>query len=118
MTSWARKRSRSGCRADQLDEVGEHVGVAAHRQLGVDEALVGGEHQLLQAGDGVTGEPGVGEVAERRPATSPTAARNALAGGGVVAPRPTPARPSATSRSRRRGVDQRRDRAAARSPAP
>ena len=69
----------------QLDEVCNDVGMVAGRQLAVDEALVRGQLQLLQAGDRVPGEPVVLEVRQRRAAPETDCGTKSIAGGGVVA---------------------------------
>jgi hypothetical protein len=52
--------------AYQRLELGDHLGVAAERELHLDELLERGRTQVLEAGDLVLGERFVGQVGERR----------------------------------------------------
>jgi hypothetical protein len=52
-------------------ELGEHLGVAAKRQVGLDPVLHCSEPQLLQVGDGRLRERLVGELLERRSTPQP-----------------------------------------------
>src|SRR5215204_4329777 len=54
--------------ADEPPELGDEVGMAAERQVGLDPLLERGQAQLLEPADLLAGEVLIGEVGERRTA--------------------------------------------------
>ena len=66
--SWARRRSRSGCSADERLELGNELGVAAEGEVGLDPLLESGQAQLLEASDLALRERLGREVRKRRSA--------------------------------------------------
>ena len=91
--SWPRSRSRYGCSPMSVCSRPDDVGVAAERELRVDELLVRRDPQLLQPRDRGLGERLVGEVGERGAAPQGEAALQRGGGGrrmagGELAPAP------------------------------
>ena len=66
--SCARGRSRSGCACDERLELGDELGVAPEREVGLDPLLERDGAELLEPRDLGLGERLVEEVGERRAA--------------------------------------------------